>query len=172
IDLFKAEHELEHIAAQTGVNVRSVQGLVRRYKERGRTAYQLHFPSLVDPRTLKLSLGRRRPAPCLQPGKGRKTSPLGHVSLRCIQQVLHNDLGFKSYRARRKPLLTEKQKANRTKFCKSIREWDLEEWRTILRSHKAKFSVTESSGGGSTPHSNVYLPQYTVKTLKHPATFM
>ena len=64
----------------------------------------------------------------------KETNPglLGSVSVRSIEQFLHDDLGYCSYRARHKPLLTAVQKAKRSKFAKKYSVWSDEDWRRVL----------------------------------------
>ncbi|KAG7172016.1 putative Transposase-containing protein 2, partial [Homarus americanus] len=129
IALYKANHVLREVSAQTGVALRVVQNLVKRFRDLGEDELPAPLPKsgrpkLLSPRTLKV-ISRQV----------RETLPprlLSHVSLRCVQQALHDDLGFKSFRARRKPLLTKRQKENRVKFCKKYEVWDLETWRSVL----------------------------------------
>ncbi|KAG7165129.1 putative Transposable element Tcb1 transposase-like 8, partial [Homarus americanus] len=101
-------------------------------------------PKLLSPRTLKVISRQVWSNPSLTAREVKERNPrlLSHVSLRYVQQALHNGLGFKSFRARRKPLLTKRQKENRVKFCKKYEVWDLETWRSVLWSDEATFSVT------------------------------
>ncbi|KAG7177856.1 Transposable element Tc1 transposase-like 1, partial [Homarus americanus] len=174
IALYKANHVLREILAQTGVALRVVQNLVKCFRELGEGKLPAPLPKsgrpkLLSPRALRLFLDKYA-----REVKERNPRLLSHVSLSCVQQALHDDLGFKSFRARRKPLLTKRQKENRVKFCKKYEVWDLETWRSVLWSDEATFSVTGSNGGRvyRPPHSDAHLPQYTVKTVKHPASLM
>ncbi|KAG7163142.1 Ubiquinone biosynthesis protein COQ9-like [Homarus americanus] len=136
IALYKANHVLREISAQTGVALRVVQNLVKRFCDLGEDELPAPLPKsgrpkLLSPRTLKVISRQVRSNPSLTAHEVKERNPrlLSHVSLRCVQQALHDDLGFKSFRARRKPLLTKRQKENRVKFCKKYEVWDLETWR-------------------------------------------
>ncbi|KAG7172334.1 putative Transposase-containing protein 10, partial [Homarus americanus] len=135
IALYKANHVLREISAQTGVALRVVQNLVKRFRDLGED--ELPALSLVGLNYclhghLRLFLDKFGPIPHSQ----HRETP---VLLRCVQQALHDDLGFKSFHARRKPLLTKRQKENRVKFCKKYEVWDLETWRSVLWSDEATF---------------------------------
>ncbi|KAG7155051.1 Transposable element Tcb1 transposase-like 7 [Homarus americanus] len=154
IALYKANHVLREISAQTGVALQVVQNLVKRFRDLGEDELPAPLPKsgrpkLLSPRTLKVISRQVRSNPSLTAREVKERNPrlLCHVSLICVQQALHDDLGFKSFRARRKPLLTKRQKENRVKFCKKYEAWDLETWKSVLWSDEATFSVTGSNGG-------------------------
>ncbi|KAG7171129.1 putative Transposase-containing protein 15 [Homarus americanus] len=158
IALYKANHVLREISAQTGVALRVVQNLVKRFRDLGEDELPAPLPKsgrpkLLSPRTLKVISRQVRSNPSLTAREVKERNPrlLSHVSLRCVQQALHDDLGFKSFHARRKPLLTKRQKENRVKFCKKYEVWDLETWRSVLWSDEATcvsklWSFTEKVG--------------------------
>ncbi|KAG7156047.1 hypothetical protein Hamer_G022585, partial [Homarus americanus] len=102
IALYKANHELRDISTQTGVRFRFVQKLVKRYRELGEDVLPAPLPKSVKSNPALTARKVKERNPCLH----------SHVSLGCVQQSLHDDLGFKSFRARRKPLLTKRQKEN------------------------------------------------------------
>lgn len=81
---------------------------------------------------------------------------------------------FRSYRARRKPLLTPQQKAKRFRFAKKYATWDAEDWRHVLWSDEATFKVTGSGYQRvyRPPHADPHDPKYTVQTVKHPDRIM
>ncbi|KAG7157859.1 putative Transposase-containing protein 21, partial [Homarus americanus] len=127
IALYKANHVLREISAQTGVALRVVQNLVKRFRDLGEDELPAPLPKsgrpkLLSPRTLKVISRQVRSNPSLTAREVKERNPrlLSHVSLRCVQQALHDDLGFKSFRARRKPLLTKRQKENRGHFMCSL----------------------------------------------------
>lgn len=185
ISLYKRGHELKHIAAQTGVNLRCVQKLVKRFKEEGEEDIPVPKPRsgrprLISPRSLKVIARQVETSPSLTAREIKEKNPhlLSSVSVRCIQQALHDYLGFKSYRGQPKPLLTHKQKKSRIRFRKKYSVRDVETGRSVLGSDEAAtFTVT---GTGTNcgrvychpqiPHTDdPHLPQYTVK---HPASLM
>ncbi|KAG7172092.1 putative winged helix-turn-helix domain containing protein 6 [Homarus americanus] len=123
IALYKANHVPRQISARTGVGLRVVQNLVKRFRELGEDVLPSPLPKsgrpkLLSPRTLKVISRQVRSNPSLTARDVKERNPclLSHISLRCVQQALHDDLEFKSFRACRKPLLTRRQKENRVKF--------------------------------------------------------
>lgn len=106
--------------------------------------------------------------------KEKNPQLLADVSVRSVQQLLHDDLGYRSFCARKKPLLTALQKKKRVNFCKKYLAWSEEQWKTVLWSDESTFTVT------GTPSSRVYRkpgsdpldPKYTSKFVKYPASLM
>ncbi|KAG7175977.1 Transposable element Tc1 transposase-like 15 [Homarus americanus] len=152
IALYKANHVLREISAQTGVALRVVQTLVKRFRDLGEDELPAPLPKsgrpkLLFPRTLKVISRQVWSNPSLTAREVREKPPSSE-----------SRLGYKSFRARRKPLLTKRQKENRVKFCKKYEVWDLETWRSVLWSDEATFSVTGSSGG------RVYRPPTQTRT--------
>ncbi|KAG7170169.1 hypothetical protein Hamer_G012421 [Homarus americanus] len=119
----KARKTEENSDNNTGVALRVVQNLVKCFRELGEDVLPAPLPKsgrpkLLSPRTLKVTSRQVQSNPSLTAREVKERNPrlLSHVSLRCVQQALHDDLGFKSFRARCKPLLTKRQKENRVKY--------------------------------------------------------
>ncbi|MPC38083.1 hypothetical protein E2C01_031584 [Portunus trituberculatus] len=125
IIFYKANHPVKEVAKQTSVSVCVCQKLVKWFKEeRGEgipaPRSQSGRPKLISPTTIKL-IGRKVKAyPCLTAAEIKENNPqlLSRLSLRCVQQCLHDDLNLGSFRARKKPLLTAVQKKKRVAFAK------------------------------------------------------
>ncbi|KAG7156381.1 hypothetical protein Hamer_G006125 [Homarus americanus] len=101
IALYKANHELRNISAQIGVGLHVVQKLVKRYREVGEDMLSAPLPKsgrpkLLFPRILQDISRQVKSNPALTE---RNPRLLSHVSLSCVQQSLHDALGFKSFRA-------------------------------------------------------------------------
>ena len=116
ITLVKAGHDLAFIAQQTGVRLRTVQRIVKRFRDTGEASVPAPLPKpgrprLTSARTRSVIARQVNKDPKLTARELKEKNPklLGNVSLRSVQQLLHDDLGYKSYRARKKPLLTESQ---------------------------------------------------------------
>ena len=181
ISLFKGKHKVKEIATLTGVCERTVQRLIKQYKESGETLTPVPKPKTGRPKKITRRTGKvlnRQVTdnPRCTARELKETNPqlLGGVSLRSVQQFLHDELGYRSYRARRKPLLSKQQKEKRIKFAKKYSEWSVEDFRHILWSDEATFTVT---GGGydrvyRRPDSDALDPKYTTKTVKHPDSVM
>lgn len=160
---------------------RVVQKLVKRYREEGEQAIptprpRSGRPKVTSPWTVNVLKRQVEPKPVLTARELKADNPrlLGDVSLRTVQRRLHDDLGYRRFRARRKPLLSVKHVAGRVAFCKKYKEFSLAEWRGVLWSDESVFTVTGTSGCSvyRKPGSDPHLPQYTVKTVKHPASLM
>ena len=181
IALVKAGHDLAFIAQQTGVRLRTVQRIVKRFRDTGEASVPAPLPKpgrprLTSARTRSVIARQVNKDPKLTARELKEKNPklLGNVSLRSVQQLLHDDLGYKSYRARKKPLLNELQKAKRVRFCKKYLNWSEEDWKTVLWSDEASFTVTGTPSHRvyRKPGSDALDPKYTTKFVKHPASLM
>ena len=181
IALVKAGHDLAFIAQQTGVRLRTVQRIVKRFRDTGEASVPAPLPKpgrprLTSARTRSVIARQVNKDPKLTARELKEKNPklLGNVSLRSVQQLLHDDLGYKSYRARKKPLLTELQKAKRVRFCKKYLNWSEEDWKTVLWSDEASFTVTGTPSHRvyRKPGSDALDPKYMTKFVKHPASLM
>ena len=181
IDLHKAGISTKDISQQKGVKLRTVQNLVKRYEDSGGRYLPLPTPvpgrpRAISPRTLNHIRRQIQAKPRLTARNIKEENPalLQGVSIRCVQETLHRDLGFRSFRARKKPLINEGQKKRRVAFAKKYSTWTQEQFRTLLWSDEATFCVSGVSASrvyrypGSDPH----LPQYTDKTVKFPQSVM
>lgn len=181
IALFKAKHKVSEIVEITGVCQRSVYRLIEQFKESGYAQLPVPKPRpgrprLTSPRTRKVINRQVCANPRLTAREIKQNNPqlLGNVSIRSIQDLLHDDLGYRSYRARRKPLLTKVQKLKRLRFAKKYIVWSEDDWRRVLWSDEATFTVTGSGYDRvyRKPHSDALDPKYTCKTVKHPDSLM
>ena len=140
------------IAKETGVNRRTVYRLVTRYKKSGGVSITPHQhaggnPKKIDERLLRRITKQVKENPTLT-AKNLKESnqeDLGTTSVRTIQETLHNS-GWRKVAARKKPLLTLRQRRARRAFAKNYKGWGLNEWREVLWSDEASFFVSDSKG--------------------------
>ncbi|XP_076064995.1 uncharacterized protein LOC143039030 [Oratosquilla oratoria] len=103
--------------------------------------------------------------------KEKNPNLLGDVSIRSIQQLLHNDLNYKSYRTRTTPWVTRWQVVKRLKFAKKNIQHGQ------INSGKQSSGVTNRLSVTGTPAAKVYRkagddplkPRFTNKVVKHPA---
>ena len=181
IGLYKGGAKLKDISSQTGINLRTCQRLVKRFKEEGEQEIPQPKPKPGRPKSVSqhtLRVLRRQlvsqPSITARELKERNPRLLAGVSLRTVQERIHEDLHFKSFRARRKPHLTPSQIKKRISFCKKYLEWDLNDWKKVLWTDEATFFVSGSTDTRvyRPRGSDANLPQYTVKTVKHPAYVM
>ena len=85
---------------------------------------------------------------------------LGDVSVRCISDHLAKDLKYKSYRAKVKPLITEKNRKDRLSFCREYRGWSLGQWRAVLWSDESTFSVSAGNKTARVPRGHRAEPNH------------
>ena len=179
--LCKAKHSNKQIHALTGISLRSVQRWTKFFREMPRGSdkevqkKQSGRPRKVDRRFLN-SLKRqvdREPHLTARQLKQRNES-LSGVSVRTVSRILRRDLGFKCRRAKKKPLLTKRQKVNRVKFSKAKLKWPKRKVRSILWSDESTMAVNMNnfSSVRMRPGSDPYDPKYTCKTVKHPDKLM
>ncbi|XP_069969546.1 uncharacterized protein [Penaeus vannamei] len=64
--------------------------------------------------------------------KERNPVLLADVSVKTIYRQLHNHLKFSHHIARKKPIVTLKQRQNRVAFCKKYLPWDKAKWKRVL----------------------------------------
>ncbi|XP_068235511.1 uncharacterized protein [Palaemon carinicauda] len=146
IDLHKAGISNKDIAKQKGLGVCTVQRWVKRYEDSGGTCipapvHKPGCPRITSPRTLKVILRQLKADPSLSVPEIKARNPrlLGHVSLRTVQQRIQNDLLLRSYKARKKPLLTDCHKSRRLQFAKKFIVWDIEEWKKVVWTDEPRF---------------------------------
>ena len=87
---------------------------------------------------------------------------------------MHDDLKFRYRTARKKPLVTKRQKVNRLKFAKQNVSWNEAKCKRIVWSDEASFSVSYSKGDKvyMRPGSDPFDPKFTCKTVKFPQKLM
>ena len=181
IALYRVKHKVSEIVTLTGMCKRSVQRFIKKFKDSDRTLTPVPKPKTGRPKLISRRTGKvlnrqvsHNPRSTARELKETNPNLLGNVSVHNIQQFLHDDLGYRSYRARRKPLLTAVQKAKRVKFAKKYSVWSDEDWRGALWSDEATFTVTGSGYDRvyRRPHSDALNPKFTTKTVKHPDSVM
>ena len=96
------------------------------------------------------------------------------VSVRTIARHMRMTLRMPCRRAARKPLITNKMRAKRLKFCKKYMHWTPAMWRKVLFSDESTFKVIQGRRGyvRRPANSNRFDPKYTVPTVKHPESVM
>ena len=181
IDLHKAGHTVNEISELKGLSKRTVRHLIKKFKDGG--GVEIPKPKKAPGRRPKTSERTRNVLkrqievnPSLTAREIKEQNPLllHDVSIRCVQETLKRDLGYRSFRARKKPLINERQKKKRVEFAKAHKDWTLEQWRTVLWSDESTFCVSGRTFSrvrrkeGSDPN----LPKFTQKTTKHPQSLM
>jgi hypothetical protein len=84
------------------------------------------------------------------------------------------EMGYKSKNAKKRPLLTKKQKTKRLRWAKDHENWTCEDWRNIIWSDESRFCVSFGDGGSKVWRKSVeeLLPRCTIPTVKFPASCM
>ena len=179
--LCQAGHKNHEISTQTGINIRTVQSWTKKIRDSPNGEVQLQKkqpgrPRLTGPRTLNI-LRRQvdaEPSISARQLKERNSRLLSTVSIRTVQRRLHVDLEFRRRVAKRKPMITAKQKRDRLKFAKEKIRWNKKKWRKTLFSDEATFSVTGNRPNRvrRRPGSDPYESKYICPTVKQPDKIM
>ena len=148
-----------------GAHLSGIKGIV--------IATQLDIPSSTVYDTINRYKKTSSPHPDTRPGRPKSFSerdkrllqryvkkdrfaPLGNISSKfntqlnttfhenTIRNYLH-EVGLESCAARKKPLLSNKQRLARLRWCRAKRDWD-EEWKQIIWSDESRFALFESDG--------------------------
>lgn len=90
------------------------------------------------------------------------------LSLRTVQRRAVAG-GLKSYRAAKKPFISQKNRKARLKFAREHLTWTVEQWNSVLFSDESKFNFVDSDGMKRVrrPANNRLNPQYCTGTVKH-----
>ena len=95
------------------------------------------------------------------------------ISPRTIRRRLLKDFHLRSYRAAKKPLLSEKNKRDRLAFCNRYKNWTKEDWHKVMFSDESTVSQFQNNFTRvRRPSGERYNPQYTKACMKHPKTVM
>lgn len=179
--MYRGERTVTDIATLTGLHRRTIQRLIAQFKDNDEEFLPVPKPRSgrppkVSKRTKQVMNRQISANPRLTARQLKNNNPhlLNHVSVRCVQKILHDELGYKSFKARKKPMLSVRQRQNRVNWCKRYKHWTVEDWKKVLWSDEATFTVT---GCGiervyRRPGSNPLDPKYTCKTVKHPDSVM
>ena len=151
--LFKAGKSNKQIATITGIKLRTVQLWSKKIREHGGTGLPTHKKRpgkkpLTSSRTLQIIKRQLESNPKLTARQVKEQNPslLGQVSTRTGRRRIHDDRGFRSRRAVRKPLLSPRNIQNRAAFCRRYVEVNEEFWKHVLWSDEATFSITSNRG--------------------------
>jgi len=88
------------------------------------------------------------------------------------RRLLEN--GLRGCKARKKPLLTEKQRKRRLEWARSHVKWSVEKWRRVLFSDESTFTVNNHSGNNYVRRKpgEEFRPYCISPTIKHPQSIM
>lgn len=90
------------------------------------------------------------------------------LSVRTVQRRAVS-AGLKSYRAAKKPFISQKNRKARLKFAREHLDWTVGQWNTVLFSDESKFNFVNSDGMRRVrrPVSSRLNPKYCSGTVKH-----
>lgn len=178
--LYKAGKSNKEISVISGIKLRTVQTWTKKIKDSGTTDPPTHkkrpgkarLTSLRALRIIKREL-ETNPRLSARQIKEQNHRILGETSTRTVRRMIHN-LGYRWCRPRKKPDLTLKNVQDRVRFCKRYLAWDETQWKNVLWSDEAIFTVTSNRGGnvyrrrGSDPLDLKYVQ----RTVKFPDSVM
>ena len=123
--LCKAGHSNQEISNLTGVSLRSVQRWTKVFRESPDGTIPLQKkqpgkPKKTDRRALNIIKRQLDNNPRLSARQIKESNPalFSHVSLATVKRLINKKLQFTCHVPRRKPLVTNRQKANRIMFAK------------------------------------------------------
>ena len=179
--LAKCGKSNKDIATITGIVLRSVQRWTKKFRDCGENELpapgkRTGRPPSTSERTRKVIRREvdKYPRSSARQLKERYPDLLGSVAERTVRDILHRDLKFTKHAARKKPLVTLRQRHARVAFSKKYLKWGLEQWKGVLWSDEATFSVTGNRSGKvyRRPGSDPFHPKFIQSTVKHPDSLM
>lgn len=96
------------------------------------------------------------------------------VSSRTVRRRLAKEFNLPARRPAKKPLMTERQRLARIKFCREMKDKTAEWWEQVMFSDESTFSQVRGTGYNYVrrPPGLRLNPKYTLKTVKHPPSLM
>lgn len=166
------------ISIETGISKSSVHYTIQRWRETGGVAQRKGAgrPPKATPRVqrslCRISLANRH---LTSPELSRELQESCGVKLQpsTVRQTLRSN-GLRGCKAKRKPLLNERQLKARVEWAKAHRHWTAEQWKSVLFSDESTFTVQNHSGNNWVRRrpGEEYLPQCILPTIKHPTSVM
>jgi len=181
VQCYKLGLGCQEISQETGVNLRTVQRQVAKFKASGELDTPHHRygggrPSKVGDRTLTIVRWEleKNPTITAKQIKEMHKDILQGTAVRTLQKIIRNKLKYRKVTAKSKPMVTDAQRMKRLAFAKNYSSWTQEDWRKVLWTDESVFRVSDTKGKkvwrrkGSDPCD----PRFTAKTLKHPPSLM
>lgn len=150
IGLHEAKKTTKEISETTGINLRTVQRIIKEWKDSGECSSsrdncgRKKILSDRDRRSLKRLVKKNRKKSTLQIttmfNAGVKT-----VSARTMRRELKG-LGLNSCTATRKPLVSQMNRRKRLQFAKAHKNWTVEDWKRVMWSDESRFTLFQSDG--------------------------
>ena len=85
-----------------------------------------------------------------------------------------NEMGYHSRTAKKKPLLTNKQKLKRLAWAKKHQSWTIEQWREVIWTDESRFCISFGDKGPKVwrQKGEEFLPSCLKTAIKHPGSYM
>ena len=148
VGMLQAGSSQRWVSLKLGVNIRTIRRWWRLFKNeislknqgaRGRKSSVPRIAEII----ISKSIGKKRRS---VRNLSRQLKLKGHqVSSSTVYRYLTKVKGVKSFKRQRQPLLTQKHKDARLKFCKEHANWTVKDWRNILFSDESPFQLNHPS---------------------------
>ena len=169
---------MREIAKRVGCSRKGVSGVIQRFQETGntndkpRSGRPRKSSSREDRPLVRLSLSDRKKSSSELTRDWQETNNV-QVHPSTVRRRLIA-AGLKGCKARKKPLVTEKQRRNRLKWAQQYKTWTVDQWKRVLFSDESTFSVTNHSGLQYVRRrqGEAFKPWCITPTVKHPASVM
>lgn len=169
---------MREIAKRVGCSRNGVSGVIQRYNETGsmkdkpRSGRPRKSTPREDRTLVRLSLTDRRKSSSELSRDWQDTNNITVHPSTVRRRLIC--AGLKGCKARKKPLLTEKQRRNRLKWAREHKSWSVDQWKRVLFSDESTFSVTNHSGLQYVRRrpGEAFKPWCITPTVKHPTSVM
>lgn len=168
---------LRAIALRLGIAHSTVSATITRMNESGRyeSRHRTGRPRVTSKRTDNIIRRAVQVAPTTS--SNAIASSLAHLpvvpSARTIRRRLSAEMNLKSYRAARKPRLSQKNIADRLAFAIRYKDWTAADWEAVMFSDEC--TVCQFQTHATTirrPPNSRYNKRYVLPTVKHPESVM
>ena len=179
--LYQTGHSGTDIAKQTGISARSCQRWCKKFRESpgGNVVVPKRLtgrPRITHPRALSIIRRQLEASPFITAQKIKEQNLLlfGNVHTRTVSRRIHDDLGYTRRRARKKVLLTYKQRMARLQFARRHMHWNMRQWKNVIWSDECIITCCDSNNQYVYMHkdSDPFDPKFTSKSVKHPPKLM
>jgi hypothetical protein len=182
VALKAAQHSAKDIAKLLQINIATVYKTCKRYEESGGyedrprsgrppifgkyTRHQIRRLAVSDPFISANAISAQIKKTTLPHG-------LPTPSRRTVNLILTKQLGLRSRRPAKKPLLLPRQRSQRRQFSTEMLQKPVEFWRRVLWTDESRFEQFSCKKTHvRRPANTRYDPKYTRPTVKHPQSVM
>jgi transposase len=144
-------HSISEVEMKFGFSRTTIARVYRDYKESGKTSNLRQMCGRKktlkerDHRRLSRIVSRDRRATLPQIASDFNVGASTSVSVRTVQRSLH-DMGIRSRRPSRVPLMTARHKAMRLAWARQHRHWTVEDWKNVAWSDESRFQLYRADG--------------------------